>query len=374
MPFGIAFITGQLGLGGAERQLYLLARGLLQKGWQISVVNMSRRKGEYWEHPLRELGIPVHGIPGDLPRLRRLIAIRHFLQSAHVHLVHSWTLHTNFYAAAGGRLSGVPVRMGSERCNHQSSQKVLGKWYALSLWGLDALVVNSEQEAPFLRCYRPNLKVTVVPNGVEIQRKLINGQEKEDLRARLGISSSSPIIGAVGSMVPRKNFTLLIKALELIAQEKVAFTLVLIGDGPMWSDLKRQAILKLPKENVLLTGAIPNAAAWYPAFDLLCMPSSDEEGMPNVVMEASAAGLPVVASEVGGVPDLVEDGVTGFLVQPNQANSLAQHLKKLLVDSDLRQRMGKAGMEKMSHEFSVEAMVTRMKQVYEDALIAKGLA
>jgi glycosyltransferase involved in cell wall biosynthesis len=244
----------------------------------------------------------------------------------------------------------------------------------LCLWGQDALVANSKQEAAFLRCHRPNLKVDVVPNGVEAPGQLTNFQDKQELRRRLGVSSSSPIIGAVGSMVPRKNFTLLIKALGVLAQRKVSFTLVLIGDGPILLDLKRQANLSLPKDSFFFLGAIPNAVMWYPAFDLHCMPSIDQEGMPNVVMEASATGLPVVASDVAGVPELVEDGVTGFLVQPNEVNCLAEHLQKLLLDSDMRQRMGRAGMEKMIREFSVEAMVIRMTKVYEDAFMAKGLA
>ena len=374
MPFKIAFIVGQLGLGGAEKQLFLLARGLLQKGWQVSVITMGPREGEYWEQPLREVGIPVSHIKMNLSRLHRLFQIREVLHASNISIIHSWTMHTNFYASVGGRLAGIPIRIGSERCNHHASQKALGRWYSLCLWGQDALVANSKQEAVFLMSHRPNLKVYDVPNGVEARGQLTNLHDKQELCRRLGVSSSSPIIGAVGSMVPRKNFTLLIEALGVLAKRKVAVTLVLIGDGPMLSELKQQATLSLPKDSFFFLGAIPNAVAWYPAFDLHCLPSIGQEGMPNVVMEASAIGLPVVASDVAGVPELVENGVTGFLVQPNDVNCLAEHLQKLLLDSDIRQRMGRAGMEKMIREFSVDAMVTRMTKVYEDAFIAKGLA
>ena len=374
IPRSIGFITGQLRLGGAEKQLFLLARGLLQKGWQVSVVTMGPREGEYWEQPLRELGIPVYGIRMNVPHLHRLIAVRRILQTSRISLVHSWTLHTNFYSAAGGRLSGIPVRMGSERSNHQRSRRNLGIRYGLCFWGQDALVVNSKQEAAFLRSDRPNLNVECVPNGVETPEKQMSVQAKNNLRERLGVSNSSPIIGAVGTMVVGKGFTILIKALEVLTRRKIAFTLVFIGDGPMLPDLKRQSSLSLPKDQVLFTGAIPNATAWYPAFDLLCMPSIHEEGMPNVLMEGSAAGLPVIASQVGGAPDLVEDGITGFLVPHNQVDSLADQLERLLVDPVLRQRMGQAGMEKMGREFSVEAMVKRMTKVYEDTFLAKGLA
>jgi glycosyltransferase involved in cell wall biosynthesis len=370
----IAFITGQLGLGGAEKQLFLLVRGLCKNGWRVTVISMSHREGEYWEQALKQLHVPVHGIKTNLPNLQRLFAVRKILKATGSSIVHSWSLHTNFYAAAGGRLSGVAIRMGSERSNHQRSRNNVGIWYGMCLWGQDVLVVNSKQEGEFLRTYRPNLKVEVVANGIEKSEKQLSTQEKNDLRKRLGISNSSPIIGAVGTMIVGKGFSLLIKALEILARRKVAFTLVLIGDGPMLSDLKWQSSLSLPKDKVLFTGAVPNATAWYPAFDLLCMPSIHHEGMPNVVMEGSASGLPVIASEVGGVPDLVEDGITGFLVPPNQINSLADKLEKLLIDTELRQRMGQAGMAKMSREFSVEAMVSRMTKAYEDAFLAKGLA
>jgi glycosyltransferase involved in cell wall biosynthesis len=373
MPFSIGFITGQLRLGGAEKQLYLLVRELNKKGWQVTVINMSHNPNEYWEQPLSELGVQVYGVRMNSPNLHRLIAVRRILQASKVSIVHSWTLHTNFYSAAGGRLSGIPVRIGSERSNHQRSRLNLGIRYGVCFWGLDALVVNSKQEATFLRTYRANLNVKYVPNGVEVIGQ-ISTQQKNDLCKRIGIINTFPIIGAVGTMVIGKGFDLLIKALEILTRRKVEFTLLFIGDGPMVADLKRQSSLSLPKDNVLFTGAIPNARALFPAFDLLCMPSIHQEGMPNVLMEASAAGLPVVASRVGGAPDLVEDGITGFLVLPNQVDSLADKLERLLVDPELRQRMGQAGKEKMGRELSVETMVTRMTKVYEEALVAKRLA
>lgn len=371
MPAGlrISFITGQLGLGGAEKQLFLLARGLLQAGWQVSVVNMSHRQGEYWDHALRQAGIPVYGIRMNLPRLNRLIEIRNILKKSSVNIVHSWTMHTNLYASVSGRLAGTPIRMGSERCNHHSSQRAVGKLYNLCLWGLDALVVNSNQEAEFLRRHRENLNVCFVPNGVEVPGRPVDSEQRRECREQLGIVGSSPVIGAVGSMVPRKNFSTLIKALAVLARKNVAFTLVLIGDGPMVGDLKQQAASCLPENSYFFPGSIPNAVKFYPAFDIHCMPSIDQEGMPNVVMEASAAGLPVVASNVAGVPELIENGITGLLVPPNDVEILAEQLQKLLQDSDIRQRMGQAGIEKMDRGFSVAKMVTRMTKIYEQLLL-----
>ena len=120
-------------------------------------------------------------------------------------------------AAAGGRLSGTVVRVGSERCNHHSSHQVLGRWgYTLNLCGLDGLVVNSAAAAGFLRLYRSRLKVRVVANGVEIPEPPATEEAKQRLRSQLGISNSSFVIGAVGSMVPRKNFKGLINAVSAL--------------------------------------------------------------------------------------------------------------------------------------------------------------
>jgi glycosyltransferase involved in cell wall biosynthesis len=366
----VAFIPGQLGLGGAEKQLYLLVKGLVQEGWRVSTITLNSDKGEdYWEGPLRELGIRIHAISRAMSRSHRLLEVKRILRQESVDIVHSWSMHTNFYAAAGGRLSGTVVRLGSERCNHHSSHQVLGRWgYALSLCGLDGLVVNSAAAAGFLRRYRPRINVRIVVNGVEIPEPPATEEVKQRLRAQLGISNSSLVIGAVGSMVPRKNFKALINAVSVLGASSEPAVLVLMGDGPLRAELQRQALANLSADRVVFPGVIPDAAAWYPAFDLLCSSSLDEEGMPNVLMEAAAAGLPVVATAVGGALELVEDGVNGFLVPPDNIDAMVQKLEKLLRDPDARRRMGQAGREKMRRKFSVAAMVAHMTQVYEEML------
>ncbi|MCI0696569.1 glycosyltransferase [candidate division KSB1 bacterium] len=373
-PVGLTFIAGQLGLGGAEKQLYLLARELLRVGWRISVITLNPHRGDYWEEPLRELGIPVYGIADGLSRFHRLMAIRRLLCQQRVQIVHAWMMHANLYAALGGRLSNTPIRIGSQR-NHHTSRESLGRaWYNMSLRGLDSLVVNCQPAAEFLRQHRPKLQVKMVPNGVEVPESLPDAEHKKKLRELLGISRTAKVIGAVGSMIPRKNVAALIKAIGLLSSQEAELELVLIGDGPLRRDLERQALSSLPKDMVRFTGAIPNAAAWFPAFDLLCLPSLDLEGTPNVLIEASAAGLPVVVTRVGGVAHVVDDGVTGLLVPPQDVHALANRIGRLLVDSTLRRRMGEAGREKMRREFSVKAMAACMTQVYEEAFAAKGLS
>jgi L-malate glycosyltransferase len=365
-PHSIIFITGQLGLGGAEKQLYLLVRGLVEAGWKVSVITLNPGKEDYWEMPLRELGIAFHGVAPSIPRYRRLLNIQNILRQTHALIVHSWTIHANFYAATAGRLAGAKVRLGSERANQNSSRRALGQWaYDLNLWGLDGIVVNSQPAADFLGRYRPRLKVWVVPNGLEDPKRF---KTQSDCRAYLNIPSSVPVIGAVGSLVPRKNIKNLIAAIKLLSERGLFAFLVVIGTGPLLSDLEDQARRVLPPEGFLFKGALPEAAQWLPAFDVFCLPSNDQEGMPNVLMEASAAGLPIVATDVGAVPDIVENGKTGLLVPADDVMELANALEILLRNPEQCRRLGQAGREKMLTQYSVKQMVESMLNTYNKLL------
>lgn len=373
-PTSITFITGQLGLGGAEKQLYLLVRGLTQSGWRVSVITLNPGVGDYWEKPIKELGIPLYEIPRTALRLGRLALIQNVLAKEKPQIVHAWTLHANIYAALAGRLAGIPVRTGSERANQNISRQALGRWwYFCSLRGLTCLVANSEPAATYMRRYHRGLDAKVVPNAVEIPEELTGSDQRNEIRRRLGITATSVVIGAVGSLVPRKNFALLIDAIASLSKEFPDIMFVLVGQGLLRQDLEQRARASLPRDGFLFTGAIPNASELYPAFDLLCSPSLNQEGMPNVLMEASAAGLPVVATNVGGVSQIVEDGKTGFLVQPGDMAAMRDRIRQLVVDAELRHQLGNAGREKMQREYGVERMVTRMMAVYRTTLEAKGI-
>jgi len=360
----IVFITGQLGLGGAEKQLYLLVRGLTEHGIDVAVITLNPGKGDYWEAPIRGLGIHLYETSSSLSRLQRIWLIRRILRGEKPDIIHSWTIYVNVYAVISGYLAGVPLSFGSERASYQYSLQDIGSLnYRLSLMGISGMVTNSSMAAEYIREMRPGLDVRVVANGIEIP-SFPTVEEKSQLRKQLGIDDGLELIGAVGSLLPCKNFALLIEAFTDLFQFFPKTKLVIIGDGPLHNELVAQAGRVLPSGNVIFTGALPNAARWLPAFDLLCM-TSDYEGMPNVLMEASACGLPVVASDVGGVREIVQDGQSGILFPKGDHQSLTIALRKLLQEPALRKQMGLHGREKMTREFSVTKMVAGMINIYE---------
>ncbi len=364
----IVFLTGQLGLGGAEKQLYLLTRSLVRRGWCVTVITLNGGAGDFWEGPIQDAGIQLLSIPAGTSKAHRLLALTKMLVSIRPAIVHSWTIYANIYAAVAGRLSGTRCRIGSERANHVSSRRDVGNfWYPQSLRGLDALVTNSLSAARYLQTFAPKLRTFVVPNGVEIPMPPSN-EEKELLRKEIGLPESALVIGGIGSFVPRKGFIRLIDVASMLVQRWASLHVLLVGDGPLRNELYWKASKVLTPGRVHFLGARPHASRLCPVFDVFCFPSEDQEGMPNVLMEAAAFGIPAVASNVGGASEVIQHNITGILVQNHCVHEMSAAIERLLTDADLRTTMGKAARKRMSREFGVETMVSKMEQVYEEVL------
>ena len=366
MRYSICYITGQLGLGGAERQLYLLVRELARRGHQVTVLTFNAGCDDYWEAPLKALGINLVAIPAGTNRLRRFSIVCRALRAVRADVVHSWTFSANLYAALCGRFSLVRLRLGSERSNHICSQADLGAiWYRASLLGLDGIVTNSQAAGAYLQAFRPELQVHVVPNGVETPQTVpLPLEVRARIRANFGVPLDAVVVVGVGTHVPRKNFQQLIEAVARLVPRHSEMILVLIGDGPLRSELESQAESLLLRDRVLFLGSVKNADALLGAFDILCLPSLAMEGMPNVLMEAAAAGVPVVASAVCGVGEIVENHRTGILFPERDVDALTAALSLLLVDKQLRQNLGRAAHECIRRKYSVTSMADAIEQLY----------
>lgn len=371
MSCGLAFIVGQLVVGGAEQQLYHLLSGLDRSRFRLIVISLGARPDEYWAQPIKNLGIPLWHMVRSLGCAGRVRQIASLLRSEKIQIVHGWDLHTNAYAAVTGRLAGIPLRLGSMRLNYEilADNKFI-RW--IGYRGLDFLIANSAIAADQVRQLRlTRAPVRVVHNGVQIPRQVTQA-ERNRLKAELGFSDAHLLIGSIGRMDSNKNHAMLLQVFAALTEKWPALRLVIIGDGPLKSQLATIAEQLGVAHKVCLPGSIPLAARYLQAMEVFCF-TSHTEGMPNVVMEAAVAGVPVVSTTCGGSVELIECGVTGFLVSPNDAADMSKHLDLLLSNAEQRRSIGQAGREKMYHAFSVKAMVIRMTQVYEEALAARGL-
>ena len=181
MPVGLAFIVGQLGLGGAEQQLYYLLSGLDRSRFRPIVISLGATPKEYWERPITELGIPVHHISRRVTRAVRAFRITKLLRVYGVQIVHGWVFHSNPYSAVAGRLANVSIRLGSmrEALSGLRGGKFL-RW--MGYQGLDALITNSIETARQLEQFQlTRARVRRVPNGVPVPEP-INQIERTRLK------------------------------------------------------------------------------------------------------------------------------------------------------------------------------------------------
>lgn len=371
MPIGLAYIAGQLCLGGAEQQLYYLLAGIDRSRFRPIVISLGPVSNEYWHTPITKLGIGITHVSKRVGHAGRTLQIAEILRRENIHIVHGWVFHTNPYCAISGRLARVPLRLGSMRedCSSLPKGKCLN-WFGF--YGPDVLITNSKQNAKQVtKLGLTSRYVRTVPNGVPIPPPVTRLQHYE-LRCQLGYSDSELVVGSIGRLDENKNHVMLLRAFASLATKWPTLRLVIIGEGPLKSQLLVMAQELGVGSKVNFLGSVPRAAAFLPAFDVGCL-TSRTEGMSNFIMEAAAAGIPLVSTRSGDSADLIEDSVTGFLVSPKDETHMVESLNFLLANPEDRFRMGQAGREKMRREFSIESMIARMSEIYEDALATKGI-
>jgi glycosyltransferase involved in cell wall biosynthesis len=216
---------------------------------------------------------------------------------------------------------------------------------------------------------KPN-NTSVIHSGVDLQRYRKVAKQRTRKRKELGIPSESLVVGYVGWLIPIKGVTYLVSAMAKVAEKNSKSLLVLVGKG----DDKGEEEIKLKEQvekagltdKVLFLGWRSDVDEIMGCFDIFVLPSLNE-GMGRVLVEAMAAGLPIVASRVGGIPDLVKDGKNGLLVPPADSSALAKATSDLVENMEKRERMGQAG-KKMCRPYSADAMVEQIDDLYKELL------
>lgn len=208
-------------------------------------------------------------------------------------------------------------------------------------------------------------KIVVVPNAIE--EEPITGRERADIRAELGLSPDERVVGAIGRLSPEKGHTFLLKAWPDIFRSLPTARLVLVGDGPCMEALRREASHLGIEKSVLFTGFRPDGKRLFSLFDIMALPSL-EEGLPYVLLESMISKVPVVASRVGEVPEVLQDGKLGRLVDPKDASGLARAILGLLNNHEEALQLAKDAYSSVRTRYSQEARTRQIVEVYEDVL------
>jgi glycosyltransferase involved in cell wall biosynthesis len=366
-------ITG-LGRGGAETQLVALSRHLRSLDWPVEVISLlppTRFVEERFVAELRSSGIPIWspGIGGPaavVPGAWRLL--RH-LRARRPDVVCAFMFHANVLGAVLGRLAGVPVIVASIRNEHFGSRWREGL-EAMAQRLSDVTVVNSTRVAASLRARRivGATPCRVIPNAVDVARFTPDATvTRAVVRQQLGISAGTFLWLAVGSLEPQKDHATLLRAVATLRDRYPGLRLAVAGHGPLRDALGRLAEDLGLSDRVAWLGLRHDVPALLAACDAFVL-ASRWEGSPNALLEALVSGVPVVATAVGGVRDLVEDGRSGFLATPGDVAAVAGAMEQVLsLEPEARQQLGRRGRDAIRTRHDAPAVLEQWRTLLHDA-------
>ncbi|MFH1245697.1 MAG: glycosyltransferase [Candidatus Omnitrophota bacterium] len=370
MKTKVVIVIDSLGPGGAQRQVAEYLKFADRGRFDIKVVNLDKHydtlAGEIKSRGYEVIGIEHRGFL-NLWTILRLVRL---FKTEKPDIVYTYLFTADCYGRLAAKLAGVPVIISAVRnidawkgFRHILVDKVLGSW-------TDRVTVNAQGIKPFLRKSIPLEKIVTIYNGVDLDRLCILRNPPE-VRKELGIPDGAFVVGMVARFSEQKDYRTFFQAAKLVIQEIPNAYFLAVGEGV----LKYRAVEIVQElgicSNVIFTGLRKDVPDVVNSFDVGVL-ASHYEGCSNAIMEYMACAKAVAASNVGGNAELVREGVTGYIVEPKNAQALAEKIIALLKDKTLREKMGQAGRTRIEREFTVQKMAKNTEEMFEQ--LARGKA
>ena len=362
----LLFVVGNFVAGGAERHLLEMWRRLDRTRFEVEIACF-RNEGQFAASvqalglPVLELGIGrrIYGPSGARGFVRLLSRVRSFRP----HVVHGYLFGPNLFAALAGRLTGVPAVVVAKRNidAFETPRQVAMERVAHRL-ATHVTAVSEAVADTVVALGVPRSRITVIENGVDAAR--FEGVTPD--RAALGVNAG-PVIGSVGCLAARKDYGTLLAALAELRRRGREFHAVLVGDGPDRAMLEARARELGLESRVRFLGERPDVEQLLPAMDVFVL-SSREEGIPNALLEAMAAGRPSVVTDVGGNREVLTDGDTGWMVPSQSPLPLADALEAALTQPGEARRRGDRARQVTLEQRGIDVMVRRHEAFYRKAL------
>ena len=317
---------------------------------------------------LRALGVAVDVLDDtdDEGAVRELAA---WLRREEIDLVHSHMYRAEVIGTRAGVAAGTPVIMATVHSSRVRSADDRALLASLTPH-MDRLVVPSESIAHKVRCEgRSAARFAVIPNGVDLSR-FASPVSPCGLRAEFGIPRDAPLLGVVARLEAEKGHRHLLEAMPAVLRSSPDAWLVVIGEGSELAALKVRA--RAISDQIIFTGRRDDVSALTADLTIAVLPSL-REAQGISILEAMARRVPVVASAVGGIPEVITSGVDGLLVPPADPSSLADSIASLLASPSLRARIAEAGYRTVVERFSIDAQVKRTEVVYDEDLARAGV-
>ncbi len=361
---------------GAEVQLKVLLSKLVRKPeLNLSVILFNEGRSE---KEIDALGIPVRVFPENRWGSGKIFLelVREFKKS-NIRIIHTHKYKDTILAAPAARLCGIPhvVRtVHGLREPFEGLQAFKMNCYeaierTVHRYCVDSIIGVSSQIERKYKAEGEVSRVTCIRNGIDLEGNSVQ-TDRWRIRKELGIDSETCLIGTVGRLTPVKGMAYLLQAAKILLRQGANVKVLVVGDGNIRQDLMTQTHDLGITLNVVFLGHREDTDALLLALDIFVLPSLSE-GIPMALLEAMAACRAVVASRVGGIPEIVDDGIEGFLVEPMDVDSLAERCRLLIESPDVAKKMGEQGRKRVERDFSATAMADRVALVYKELLMSR---
>ena len=360
-PLRILHTEASLGWGGQEIRVLTEARGVARLGHAVLLAAPGESR---IHHEAARYGVRSEALPIGRKRARGVRALRRLISTGGFDVVNTHSSTDAWLAALA--CVGLPNAPAIVRTRHISAP-LARNWATRWLYARASarIVTTGEKlrEQVLREAGMDAARVSSIPTGIDLTR--FHPADRDAARAQLSLSPSASIVGIVATLRSWKGHRYLLQALAAMARKDVL--LLIVGDGP-----QRAAIAALVTElgleaRVTFAGNQEDVSPWMQAMDVFCLPSYANEGVPQALMQAMACGLAVVSTPVGSIEEIVDDGVTGVLVPPEDATQLRLAVEGLLGDRPRRDALGARAAARARERFAEDRMVERMVAVFREA-------
>lgn len=368
-PLRVLLLVDSLAIGGAERLMVPHASGLRARGIDVRVAYLVSRDGDPWRAPLREAGVPVRHLGlRSLLDPRPMIRLAAHLRQERMHLIHTHLRYSDLIGQTAAVLSRTPAvstvhtiveGRPSRGADLRRRLDLLTTRYS----GATVIAVSDAVRREYLRLSGlPPARVETLFNGVNLEQFQPDPAARKRLRAELGLAPEALVFATVARLRPVKGLQHFVAAAAAVRDRLPGARFLVVGAGTERASLEAQARALGVQDAIRFVGARTDVPALLAAADVYVQPSLFDS-LPSSVLEEMAVGLPIVATRVGGLPELVADRVSGLLVPPANPEALAGAMLAL-TDADPRERMGAAGRTWAMQHVSLDVWLDGLERIY----------
>lgn len=361
----ILYLTTHLNIGGITSYLLTLTKGMLKKGHKVYLASSGGQLlNRFLKEGIIHITIPIRTKAELNPKiLFSLVKLRRFIQQNNIQIIHS---HTRVTQVLGELIRYFFHRPYISTCHGFFKPRLIRRIFPA--WGIKVIAISDAVKEHLIKDFKVNPeKIRVIYNGIDLENFSLPGvEEKLKIKEKFSFRDG-PIIGIIARLSEVKGHLYLIKAMETVLSYLPKAQLVIVGEGRIKERLFRLVKDLRIERNVVFLPQIIDTKELLSVIDLFVMPSL-EEGLGLSLMEAMALGLAVVASDVGGIKNLIQHNYNGILVKPKDIEGLAKAIIEVLLDKEKKEYLGRNARLFIQENFSQEKMVSNTEEVYLECL------